>query len=1643
MSRSFEPIERFAAGGDVEVARVRLADGREALRKRFAAPAPALFRTEIECLARVASPNVTAILDAGIDADGSPWLLREFVPGATLRAWLAPARDGSAPRLDARRRGEILHDLLAGLAAIHREGLVHGDLKPENVLVPEQGPARLSDFGLASVAVAIAARGMSGGSAFYVAPERILGWPIDARADLFSFGVLLFELLGGSLPADPGAFYARFPRDAFLECVAPPPADARALEVVRRCTQVDPLLRPGDVESLRRELAAAGLVAGAESAAFLPRLPDDFFLRPLVDELARRLDAPGSSPRLRVRLDSEADFATLTHAVTLLAAVRGLDFVGPGRLEAVASAKRGALVLARATRDLVDELAPRLVRGEPLALVVCDVGVDGGGEPESGAGGLFEAVAAPPADARALARSLLGRGGGDAEPPLPLVRLCEELARRGGRSAPRVNRLLAALVREGHLRASASGVELIGLEIPWDRLAVAAPPPVALAPGFLRVARLLELSGEPHDPASFAALCAAAGVAPLAARAELAKAGVLSLAPDGVGCASGALPPPGDEERRDAARTLLEHESATRQRPDRQLLFALRAGETARAAVLVATRHEELGRRGADRLAPILDELLAATDALARGPAGLLVASGRLFLKAGRVARGAELFAAVDALGDAPAATRLEALRWLGEASLLLANLDAAQAAFAAGRRLARGDDELPFVRGLADARMRAGDPAGALRLLDRSERGSERRDGGPATLAELQIEGLRALALIATDSLAEAAAVLKRALAAARPLGNPALLALLLTNLALLQRREGRLAAAIDATREALALQEERGQLHEVALLHQNLGVYLKEVVRGAEARQHFATALELRRALGDGHGVAVGHANLGLFALEIGLLAEAATQLAAAAPLMARHGQPREKLLHELGELKLDLRRGRWRAISRRLASLRERALAGGFREVALEATLLLFERQLAAMRLEAAAEEFTRAEGLAAAMRDLRSEPRLQLHRAQLKRALGTSDAAQAQLDALRVRVRGTALECEELLEEVATGGPPPPLDRLEAAERAARVASNRHALAEALRFRRAWHRARLDRHGAAAAERALRDVLAEVTGGGSDVGQARALAGFTTARRAAHRLASHARHEEEDEMAHNLELLRTFLSINRRLANEADLPRLLDYLVDTALALAGGERGFLVLESDGKTAFEVSRSLRGGEIPAPERELSASFLKDCLASGRPLVTSNAGLDPRFRERASVAKLDLRSILCVPLRVDDSTLAALYVDNPVREGVFGDREMELVEALADQASIALRNLAARRRIEAMNEELARRVELQESALAIAERDLGRAGLDKPQAGGATEGWIGRSPAFVAATRLLERFAATDLSVLVTGESGTGKERAARLLHERSARRARPFVSESCSAIPETLLEAEFFGVKKGAFTGADRDRPGLFELARGGTLFLDEIGELPLALQVKLLRVLEERAVRPLGGSAPVAVDFRLVCATNRDLRALVREGKFREDLFFRVAVGELRLPPLRERSGDVAPLAESFLARRNAEHGTKRLLPPETAARMERYAWPGNVRELRNEIDRAFAIAEGDRLEWQPPDPLRDSGAGLRWPEPMPTLQELERLAIAEGLARTKGDKEATARQLGISRASIYDKIRRYGLRPDPGPKRPES
>jgi DNA-binding NtrC family response regulator len=291
--------------------------------------------------------------------------------------------------------------------------------------------------------------------------------------------------------------------------------------------------------------------------------------------------------------------------------------------------------------------------------------------------------------------------------------------------------------------------------------------------------------------------------------------------------------------------------------------------------------------------------------------------------------------------------------------------------------------------------------------------------------------------------------------------------------------------------------------------------------------------------------------------------------------------------------------------------------------------------------------------------------------------------------------------------------------------------------------------------------------------------------------------------------------------------------------------------------------------------------------------------------------------------------------------------------------------------------------------------------------------------------------------KVAKSDATVLLQGESGTGKEVAARLVHDTSARAARPFVAINCAVLTENLLESELFGHEKGAFTGAHAQRKGRIELAAGGSFFLDEVGELRPGLQAKLLRVLEERQFERLGGSQPIAADVRWIAATHRDLRAMVRDGTFREDLYHRLAVFPIRLPPLRERREDILPLAEALLAQlsKAAQRTPPRLDAP-LQARLQREPWPGNVRELRNALERAMILADGPSLGiehlWLEPAesaPLEaaspDASGG--------SLADLERRTIERTLAAVGGNRREAAAKLGIGLRTLYDKLKRYELK----------
>ncbi|AGP32048.1 sigma-54-dependent Fis family transcriptional regulator [Sorangium cellulosum] len=309
--------------------------------------------------------------------------------------------------------------------------------------------------------------------------------------------------------------------------------------------------------------------------------------------------------------------------------------------------------------------------------------------------------------------------------------------------------------------------------------------------------------------------------------------------------------------------------------------------------------------------------------------------------------------------------------------------------------------------------------------------------------------------------------------------------------------------------------------------------------------------------------------------------------------------------------------------------------------------------------------------------------------------------------------------------------------------------------------------------------------------------------------------------------------------------------------------------------------------------------------------------------------------------------------------------------------------------------------------------------------------------------SPAMQRVLELARRVAQVDATVLITGESGTGKERVARLVHDASPRARAAMLAINCAAIPEPLIESELFGHARGAFTGATRDRAGIFEAAAGGTLFLDEVGELPAGVQVKLLRALQAREVRRVGENRSRPVDVRVVAATNRELAAEVASGRFRKDLYYRLKVVELRLPPLRERREDILPLARALLAQAAARmRRPAPRLSPGAADRLVRYAWPGNVRELENAMERAVALAEvrrveADDLPEEVRSALRPSDAGPRAPAPEErarTLVEVEKEHILAALARNGGNQTRTAAELGIGVSTLYRKLKEYGRAP---------
>ena len=514
------------------------------------------------------------------------------------------------------------------------------------------------------------------------------------------------------------------------------------------------------------------------------------------------------------------------------------------------------------------------------------------------------------------------------------------------------------------------------------------------------------------------------------------------------------------------------------------------------------------------------------------------------------------------------------------------------------------------------------------------------------------------------------------------------------------------------------------------------------------------------------------------------------------------------------------------------------------------------------------------------------------------------------------------------------------------------------------------------------------------------------------------------------------------------INRLLASENNLTYLLETILEESLELLQAERGFILLLEDGQFKIRVARNMDRtsleSEEDAPGR-YSTTIARQAAAGSRSILVRDAQTDDRFSMANSVVELNIRAALAVPLKVGPEVVGVVYVDNRFSQGVFDEQHQKMLESFTDQAAMATRNSrqveeirvrqreleASKRQIEELNGLLKERLDVTEKELDVIQEKY-QIQQDQLHLRYSYDQIVGKSPRLRDVLKVLDRVTDSDVTVLIQGESGTGKELIARALHYNGPRKGSPFVAENCAAFSEELLESELFGHKKGSFTGATSDKQGLFEVAEGGTVFLDEIGELSPTLQSKLLRVLQERQIRPLGSNDYRKINVRVIAATNRDLKAMVKEGKFREDLYYRINVVKVVAPPLRDRKEDIPLLADYFLKQQGKE-GAGVKVHPKAMTHLLRYDWPGNIRELANEIQKCCAMGAKMITPDLLSDKIREEYAMAARPASLgQQVSSVEKNVILETLKKHRYSRIKTAQALGVSRITLYKKMKSYGI-----------
>jgi transcriptional regulator with GAF, ATPase, and Fis domain/tetratricopeptide (TPR) repeat protein len=1531
-------------------------------------------RAELAVLAEVEHPGIARLVDHGALAGGGVYLARAWVEGAPLSSL------GAEPG----RVGRIVADVCDALEHLHRRGFLHGDVKAANVLVGEGDAPVLIDFGFAR---ALGDDAGAAGSLLHVAPELLLGQTPDVRSDLFSLGVMLLTLLLDR-PLDPAGVYGRFPSEPFLDAAEVDPEELPdwARDLVAALLERDPAQRPSGAGLVGRTLRAR-LGGGPEQAAGAGSRLAWPVWGGREDVLAELLEQAAGRERWTVA--AREDLAGLARHAALAAALDG-ERVRVADLDHESRALTATSDRALWVRRLL-EGGPRalaIVHGqvaERVAHAALEWLVRGAARPGSARLIWIAPAGAAPVEGmrercvpslaedavRAVLAQLLGEDARHDD-------LAARMHAESGGVAAELQALLDGVVARGWVRVGTDGPRLRAGALPdWlgRGRARAADGELELDGAARAVDEVLSVL---RGPASLAVLAAitersaadvARSVQELVARRRVARAGDDAWRP-APGARRAALD--GDRQRELHARAADALSPAPEGTAHAWLAAPGRATEDRLRESLAALRDDGALEVALDLLG-WLDVEAAALDC-ALSPV-LRAESALTWALAEDTARARTECAALDGVADARAQAVRE--RALGQVARLEQRHEDALAHFS------RAAEAEPGARGEAlVARARLLFERGSHAQLDELVAGT---DAGASRRGAQNVHSIAAMSLLARGALERARAALEAELARAERAGDGALEAATRLNLALVARRAGDARTARPLLERARELHHAAGRLHGVAQCDAMLGAIARDAGELAEATRRLDRALEARELLGDAGGVLAVRGSRALVHAARGHAVPALVELAALEPDVRAAGRVAEADL--MAALRL--------ATAARIGALEPEALSA------------------------------------AIACLDVEREPRAGIALARAAWLLARPDDARALLERAREAAtrlgRAATLEDARLLGAELEG---------EAADETTRALlgpfdeQRAGALAEE-HFRRGRDD-RAARLWLALARRSQDEVIRR----GASARAAEALGelerGLTREEGAHLRAALLARPDPRPsdlgaaaEEEWDMDVL-SILEINRRLVEQEELGNLLGSIVEQSLMLTGAERGFLILEEDGELSFDLAMDSRRGDLEGPEVEASHSVVREALRKGAALRISDASGDPLLGGAPSVTSLDLRSILCQPFEVEPGLRGVVYLDHRGRAGAFGPRAERLLDLLAGQAALAIRQMRRVAQIQQLNARLAEEVVERDTVLVVARRALAERGVPAPIAG-----LVGETPAMRAVHALLRRVAPSDLSVLVCGDSGTGKELAARALHELSPRAAGPFVSESCAALPATLIESELFGFLKGSFTGAERDSDGLFERASGGTLFLDEVGELPLELQAKLLRVLETREVRRLGEADARPVDFRLVVATNRDLSAEVEEGRFRLDLLYRIDGVRVSMPPLSERPQDIPLLVDHFLRLEERRSGRRQRCADAVLARLAARAWPGNVRELRNEVARLCVLSEGDITD---PGLVRDAASAFAAVVPgsggVRSLAELEKQAILDAIERTGGDKRRAAELLGVSRAKIYQRIKEW-------------